>query len=76
MTDSELMVRSSIQVFLARADHPKPEGFGSCCVIIYLDRTFFEPEIYFKAFKVEASQKFLCLWREAAIPTKEERYGF
>lgn len=41
MTDAELIVRSSIQVFLANPDHPQPEGFGSGCILIYLDRTFF-----------------------------------
>lgn len=41
MTDSELMVRSSIQVFIAKPDEPKPVGFGSACIIRYLDRDFF-----------------------------------
>lgn len=41
MTDAELMVKSSIQVFLAKADYPKPVGFGSCCIIIYRNRRFF-----------------------------------
>lgn len=41
MTDAEIIVRSSIQVFLAKVDHSKPEGFGSGCVIEYLNRRFF-----------------------------------
>ena len=41
MTDAELIVRSSIQVFLADAKNPKPEGFGSGCIIEYLNRKFF-----------------------------------
>jgi hypothetical protein len=40
MTDSELMGRSSIQVFIAKPDEPKPVGFGSACIIRYLDRNF------------------------------------
>lgn len=41
MTDAELMVRTSIQVFLLDKDFPKPIGFGSGCIFIYLDRMFF-----------------------------------
>lgn len=41
MTDAEIIIRSSIQVYLANKDHPKPEGFGSGCIIEYLDRKFF-----------------------------------
>jgi hypothetical protein len=152
MTDAELMVRASIQVFLAKADYPKPEGFGSCCVIVYQNRRFFisvshvtdaegyttfletnqpfdkrgpiiqpiggicyfdqikvtkdmsledfesvlqqgkrldiafaeikhniellQPEMDFKAFKVEASTKLPLFMEDATMPTKDERYGF
>jgi hypothetical protein len=41
MTDYELIVRSSIQVFLANPQYLKPEVFGSCCLISYQDRLFF-----------------------------------
>jgi len=41
MTDVELMVRSSIQVFLADPTYPKPVAFGSACMLVYLDRLFF-----------------------------------
>jgi hypothetical protein len=41
MTDAEIIVRTSVQVFLAKKDYPKPEGFGSGCIIEYLDRKFF-----------------------------------
>lgn len=152
MTDAELMVRSSIQVFLAKADYPKPVGFGSCCIIIYRERRFFvsvshvtdadgyntfletnqpfdergpiiqpiegicyfdqikvtddmsledfesvlqqgkrldiafaeikhdiallQPEMDFRAFKVEESIKLPLYMDDIALPTKEERYGF
>lgn len=36
----ELIVRSSIQIFLANPNHLKPEAFGSGCVVKYLDRFF------------------------------------
>ena len=41
MTDAELIIRSSIQVFVANSDHPQPQGFGSGCILIYLQRSFF-----------------------------------
>jgi hypothetical protein len=41
MIDAEIIIRSSIQVFIAKKDHPRPEGFGSGCIIEYLDRKFF-----------------------------------
>ncbi len=37
----ELMVRSSIQVFMADANLLKPEVFGSSCILSYQDRLFF-----------------------------------
>lgn len=152
MTDAELMVRSSIQVFIANPDEPKPVGFGSACIIHYLDRDFFvsvshvtdwdglktfletnlsfdergpilksvggicyfdqikvtadmsladfeavlktgerldiafaeykrdvqllQPEMDFKAFKVEPCTKLVLFMDDASEPTKEERYGF
>jgi hypothetical protein len=37
----ELMVKSSIQVFMADPTSPKPEVFGSSCLLTYFDRLFF-----------------------------------
>jgi hypothetical protein len=37
----ELIVKSSIQVFMANPEHPKPEVFGSGCLVNYVDRLFF-----------------------------------
>lgn len=37
----EIMVRSSIQVFMADPNLPKPEAFGSSCLLTYQDRLFF-----------------------------------
>jgi len=37
----ELRIKSSIQVFTADPANPKPEGFGSGCLVKYLDRLFF-----------------------------------
>lgn len=37
----EIMVRSSIQVFMADSQAPKPEVFGSCCLMTYQKRLFF-----------------------------------
>ena len=36
----ELMVRSSIQIYLADPHKPQPEVFGSGCIVKYLDRLF------------------------------------
>lgn len=41
ITDAEIHVRTSIQVFLADINHPKPEGFGSGCIINYKEKKFF-----------------------------------
>jgi hypothetical protein len=41
ITDAEIQVRTSIQVFMADKNNPKPQGFGSGCIINYLDRKFF-----------------------------------
>lgn len=38
---AEITVRSSIQVFTAKSEYPKPEGFGSGFVLSYKDRVFF-----------------------------------
>ncbi|HTD99031.1 MAG TPA: hypothetical protein VK668_07070 [Mucilaginibacter sp.] len=40
LTDVEVMVLSSIQVFIADPKKPRPVGFGSGFVIRYLDRRF------------------------------------
>jgi hypothetical protein len=37
----EAIIRSSIQVFMADPENPKPQVFGSGCLINYLDRLFF-----------------------------------
>jgi hypothetical protein len=37
----ELMVKSSIQVFMANPEHPKPQVFGSGCLVNYVYRLFF-----------------------------------
>jgi hypothetical protein len=39
-TPEELMVRASVQVFLADKNHPKPEAFGSGCMLEHRDRLF------------------------------------
>lgn len=41
MTDAETMVLASVQVFQAKAEHPKPIGFGSAFIVNYLNRKFF-----------------------------------
>ncbi|MBI2285166.1 MAG: hypothetical protein HYU71_15750 [Bacteroidetes bacterium] len=40
LTVSDIIVRSSIQVFLADRDNPKPEGFGSGFVMEHRERFF------------------------------------
>lgn len=40
MTVPELIVRSSIQIFLANKEHPQPEGFGSGCILYHRDKYF------------------------------------
>ena len=35
MTNDELIVKSSIQLFIADKEYPKPQGFGSGCILIY-----------------------------------------
>lgn len=41
MTDAEIMVRTSIQVFQTDPKLLKPVGFGSGCIVEYLERVFF-----------------------------------
>jgi hypothetical protein len=39
-TAPELMVRASIQILMADKEHPKPEGFGSGCIMEHRERLF------------------------------------
>jgi hypothetical protein len=38
---AEITVRSSIQVFTAKSNYPKPEGFGTGFILSYKERIFF-----------------------------------